>query len=209
MSTPGRPHGELPPGTARGAEAAAGGGRPATGELPFGIAAHDPGATPRLLSGQAAEPHRVEQFLRYEAYLLDHGRFTDWLALYAADAHYWVPLEAGQPDPFLTQSIIYDDKRLMEIRVRQQSHPRAHSRLPLARTVHQVGNVLLLETPDDRHLTVASTLVLAEYRRERQRVYAANVTHCLRRQGESYEIAYKRVDLINSESDLDGIAFLF
>ena len=81
----------------------------------------------------------IEQFLFHEARLLDQQRYEDWLALYAEDATYWVPLEQGQRDAIETSSIVRDDKTLLALRVRQARHPRAHARLPLARTVHQVA----------------------------------------------------------------------
>jgi len=147
---------------------------------------------------------KVEEFLYHEARLLDEQRLEEWLALFTEDATYWVPLELGQKDPIQTSSIIYDDRTLLELRVKQARHPRAHSRLPLARTVHQVSNVTVTD-----ELTVHSNLVLVEYRQEKQRVWGALVEHCLRRQGSSYRIARKRVDLANSEGELDGIAILF
>jgi len=145
-----------------------------------------------------------EAFLYHEARLLDEQRLEEWLALFTDDATYWVPLEQDQKDPIATSSIIYDDRTLLELRVKQARHPRAHSRLPLARTVHQVGNIAVT---DD--LTVHSNLVLVEYRQEKQRVWGALVEHRLRREGDAYRIARKRVDLVNSEAELDGIAILF
>ena len=146
----------------------------------------------------------VEQFLYHEARLLDEQRLEEWLALFTDDATYWVPLEQGQKDPVTTSSIIYDDRTLLELRVKQARHPRAHSRLPLARTVHQVSNIMVKD-----ELTVHSNLVLVEFRQEKQRVWGALVEHRLRREGGSYRIAHKRVDLANSEGELDGIAILF
>ena len=152
----------------------------------------------------------LAQFLHHEARLLDGGRFDDWLALFTADATYWLPLEQGQRDPFETCSILYDDRTLLEARVRQYRHPRAHARTPKARTVHQVGNVMLLgEDRARQELTVGSTLVLVEYRAERQRVFGALCEHRLRAEGGRWMIAAKRVDLVNSESELDGLAILF
>jgi 3-phenylpropionate/cinnamic acid dioxygenase small subunit len=152
---------------------------------------------------------QVERFLFREAWLLDHFDFEAWLDLYSDDTVYWVPLQAGQADPLTTHSLMYDDKRLMRLRVRQQTHPRAHARLPLSRTVHQIANVLLQDAGKAGELTVSSTLILFEYRKERQRSFAANVVHQLRPEGDAWKICHKRVDLINSESELDGIAFFF
>ena len=149
-----------------------------------------------------------EQFLYHEARLLDTQRYEEWLELFTDDATYWLPLERDQKDPTETSSIIHDDRTLLELRVKQARHPRAHARQPLARTVHQVGNVMVL-SENDSEIMVASTLNLVEFRNERQRNYGALVEHRLRRAGDSYRIAHKRVDLVNSEGELDGIAILF
>jgi 3-phenylpropionate/cinnamic acid dioxygenase small subunit len=148
-----------------------------------------------------------EQFLYHEARLLDTQRYEEWLALFTDDATYWVPLEQGQKDPHETSSIIHDDRTLLELRVKQIRHPRAHARLPLARTVHQVSNVMPLGEANGE-LRVASALQVVEFRNEKQRIYGALVEHKLRRSGDSFRIAHKRVDLVNSEGELDGIAIL-
>jgi 3-phenylpropionate/cinnamic acid dioxygenase small subunit len=150
----------------------------------------------------------AEQLLFREAWLLDQHRLDEWLDLFTEDATYWVPLERGQLDPWNTSSIIFDDRTLLQIRVRQYAHPRAHARLPAARTCHQVGNVMILGS-DGSELRVGSSLVLVEYRKERQRVFGASVEHRLRRTPAGLRVAAKRVDLVNSEAELDGIAFLF
>jgi benzoate/toluate 1,2-dioxygenase beta subunit len=149
----------------------------------------------------------VEQFLYHEARLLDTGQLEAWLNLFTDDATYWLPLERDQKDPVETSSIIHDDRTLLELRVKQARHPRAHARLPLARTVHQVGNIQFVE--NDSETQVHSTLQLIEFRNEKQRLYGALVEHRLRREGERFRIAHKRVDLVNSEGELDGIAILF
>jgi len=150
----------------------------------------------------------VEQFLYHEARLLDTGQLEAWLDLFADDATYWLPLERDQKDPLETSSIIHDDRTLLELRVKQARHPRAHARQPLARTVHQVGNVMV-HSEKDSEIRVNSTLQLIEFRAEKQRVWGALVEHRLRRMGDSFRIAHKRVDLVNSEGELDGIAILF
>jgi benzoate/toluate 1,2-dioxygenase beta subunit len=150
----------------------------------------------------------AEQFLYHEARLLDTQQLEAWLELFTEDATYWVPLEREQKDPLETSSIIHDDRTLLELRVKQARHPRAHARLPLARTVHQVGNVMVLsETGTETN--VASTLQVVEFRNDKQRLHGALVEHRLRKDGDSFKIAHKRVDLVNSEGELDGIAILF
>jgi len=143
-----------------------------------------------------------EQFLIHEAHLLDTQRYEEWLALFTEDATYWVPLEQNQKDPHETSSLIYDDRTLLELRVKQFRHPRAHARAPLARTIHQVGNVVV----DD--LIVKATLTVIEFRNEKQRLWAGLVEHQLRRERDSWLIARKRIDLVNSEGELEGISIL-
>lgn len=176
---------------------------------------------------RAADSHTLAEathLLHLEAWLLDHHRLTEWLALYTPDATYWVPLEAGQADPLQTSSIIYDDHLLMTVRVQQYADARAHARRPATRTVHQVSNVLLLDAPrgaprgaapaatanaSAAELLVSSALTVVEYRLERQRVWGACVEHRLRRTADGLRIATKRIDLVNSEAELDGITILF
>jgi 3-phenylpropionate/cinnamic acid dioxygenase small subunit len=143
-----------------------------------------------------------EQFLYHEARLLDEQRYEEWLTLFTEDATYWVPLEQSQKDPHETSSLIYDDRTLLELRVRQFRHPRAHARAPLPRTVHQVGNVVA------RDLIVTSALTVVEFRNETQRLWAGLVEHQLKRNGDSFRIARKRVDLVNSTGEIEGLAVL-
>ena len=148
-----------------------------------------------------------EQFLYHEARLLDMQRYEEWLELFTEDATYWVPLEHEQKDPLQTSSIIHDDRTLLGLRVKQLRHPRAHARTPLARTVHQVSNVLL-EKDSPAEVVVASTLSVIEFRNEKQRLYGALVQHRLKRNNGSFRIAHKRVDLVDAEGELDGISIL-
>ena len=150
----------------------------------------------------------AEQFLYHEARLLDTQQLEAWLALFTEDATYWVPLERDQKDPLETSSIIHDDRTLLELRVKQARHPRAHARLPLARTVHQVGNVMIAEEGENE-VKITSTLQVVEFRNEKQRLHGALVEHRLRKTYGTFKIAHKRVDLVNSEGELDGIAILF
>ena len=148
-----------------------------------------------------------EQFLYHEARLLDTHQYEAWLELFASDATYWLPLELEQKDPLETSSIIHDDRTLLEIRVRQYRHARAHARLPLARTVHNVSNIVPLGE-EGGELRIGSNLTVVEFRNEKQRLYGALVEHRLRRKGDTFQIVHKRIDLVNSEGELDGIAIL-
>src|SRR4029078_8993925 len=87
------------------------------------------------------------------------------------DAWYWVPSEPGQADPHHTVSLIYDDRRLLETRIRRLARPRVDSQEPRSRTSRVVANVTI-EDSEGRSATVRSKFVMIEYRREPQRLVA-------------------------------------
>jgi 3-phenylpropionate/cinnamic acid dioxygenase small subunit len=148
------------------------------------------------------------QFLLHEARLLDEARFDDWLALFAEDAWYWVPSEPDQPDPQETVSLIYDDRRLLETRVRRLASPRMYSQEPRSRTSRIVANVTI-EQAERNAATVRSKFIMVEFRRESQRIFAGTAFHRLVASANGIRIAWKRVDLVNCDAPMDGITVPF
>ena len=149
-----------------------------------------------------------EQFLIHEARLLDEGRFDEWLRLFTADAWYWVPLEPNQASPRDTISLIYDDRRLLETRVRRLASPRIYSQEPRSRTSRMIGNVTI-EEADGAACTVRSKCQLLEYRRETQRMFGGTCFHRLVRGDLGIQIAWKRVDLVNCDAPHEGLVVPF
>ncbi len=147
---------------------------------------------------------RCEQFLVHEARLLDDARFDEWLALFTADAWYWVPIEAEQKNPHETVSLIYDDRRLLETRVRRLASPRIYSQEPRSRTSRMVANVTIEET-EAAACTVRSKFLTLEYRREGQRTFGGTAFHRLVQSEGGVRIAWKRVNLVNCDAPIDGI----
>jgi benzoate/toluate 1,2-dioxygenase beta subunit len=152
----------------------------------------------------ALDIHRCELFLLHEARLLDEAKFDDWLALFTLDGWYWVPSEPGQADPHNTVSLIYDDRRLLETRIRRLASPRMYSQEPRSRTSRVVANVTI-EDSEGRSATVRSKFLMIEYRREQQRLFAGTAWHRLVQIERAIRIAWKRVDLVNCDAPLDGI----
>ena len=149
-----------------------------------------------------------EQFLVHEARLLDAGRFDEWLNLFTADAWYWVPSEPNQANPRDTISLIYDDRRLLETRVRRLASPRIYSQEPRSRTSRMIGN-LTIEEMEDTACTVRSKFQLLEYRRETQRIFGGTCLHRLVRGDNGMQIAWKRVDLVNCDAPHEGLVIPF
>jgi 3-phenylpropionate/cinnamic acid dioxygenase small subunit len=83
-----------------------------------------------------------------------------------------------------------------------------HSQQPASRTSRIVANVTL-EGEECRVQRVRSKLQLVEFRRDRQRLYAATCWHGLVHDAGAWRIAWKRVDLVNCDGELDGLVILF
>ena len=163
-------------------------------------------AAPRRLKSAPLDVARCEQFLLHEARLLDDGRFDEWLALFTEDAWYWIPTEPDQQSPFETVSLVYDDRRLLETRVRRLKSPRIYSQEPPSRTSRIVANVTVEEVTADRSAcTVRSKFLVLENRRAAQRLFGGTAFHRLAQLEGNLRIAWKRIDLLNCDAPLDGI----
>ncbi len=150
----------------------------------------------------------IEEFLFHEARLLDERRFEDWLALFADDGMYWVPAEPDQRSPLDRLSLFYEDKSLLDVRIRQIRHPRYYAQAPETRTRHVIGNVELgednVELGEDEEageeIPVRSSFVMLEYRDDHRRVFGGEARHRLRRTGEGLRIAFKRIDIVDCDA---------
>jgi 3-phenylpropionate/cinnamic acid dioxygenase small subunit len=169
------------------------------------------GSRPRAAVGAAAlDAQACERFLVHEARLLDEGRFDEWLALFTPDAWYWVPSEADQQSPHDTVSLIYDDRRLLETRVRRLASPRIYSQEPRSRTSRIVSNVTIEEdSAGEQCCLVRSKFLVVEYRRDLQTTYAGTSWHRLVRSGSDVLIASKTIRLVNCDAALDGLIVPF
>ena len=151
-----------------------------------------------------------EQFLVHEARLLDEGRFDEWLALFTDDAWYWVPSQSDQANPRDTFSLMYDDRRLLETRVRRLASPRIYSQEPRSRTSRIIANVTIENAaPSKNAVTVRSKFQLLEYRRENQRIFGGTYLHQLVDGKDAPRIAWKRVDLLNCDAPHEGLVIPF
>jgi 3-phenylpropionate/cinnamic acid dioxygenase small subunit len=163
---------------------------------------------------RAVDVRAIEQFLYREAMLLDEKRWQEWLALYTEDCFYWVPSVIGQKDPVNTISLYAEDRMRLEMRIIRITHPRAFSQDFPTRMSHVVGNVMLDPeggaTADGgmnpkADLVVRSSVHILEYRKEEQRLFGGTVRHWLRRQGDAFRIAMKRIDLVNCDAPMEVV----
>ncbi|CAN7229199.1 aromatic-ring-hydroxylating dioxygenase subunit beta [Variovorax sp. LjRoot290] len=146
-------------------------------------------------------------FIAAEAALLDAGRFDDWLALFAEDGHYWVPLQgAAQADPHLHNSLAYEDRLLLQLRVDRLKNPRAHSQHPKSHCQHVLQRSIV-EREDEAtgEVALATPFIYVESRGEEQLMLAGTCHHLLARTPEGFAIRQKRIDLLNAGRALPAI----
>lgn len=151
---------------------------------------------------------KVEEFLYHEARLLDDREFEAWMALFADDGIYWIPATPGQTDPIGEVSIAYEDRQLLDVRVRRLRHPDNFADQPQARTSRVIGNVTL-DRDDDGAVVARSNFTLTEIQNDQQRWFAGSYVHQLVADGDAFKIRQKRVNLLNCDAPMGGIVIPF
>jgi ethylbenzene dioxygenase beta subunit len=162
--------------------------------------------TSRIASPGLERWHAIQQFLFLEARLLDERRFEEWLALYAEDADYWVPYAWGQESPRDHVSLLYETVKLLRMRVDRLAHEHSPLDSPPARVNHHLTNVTVEDAAEGR-LIARAYLLYIEYRRDELRWFAGRSTWTLREKGASFEIAAKRVELLDADREGGHLRF--
>jgi 3-phenylpropionate/cinnamic acid dioxygenase small subunit len=146
------------------------------------------------------------RFVKREARLIDDKRFDEWYELFAEDGHYWVPAAPGQADPLLHNSLAYEDKLLLKLRVERLKSERAFSLRPASRSLH------VLQEPDvekrdeaGREFLTRTPFIYTETRGDDSQRYAATAWHTLVVHEEGIKIRLKRVELLNCDAALPSI----
>jgi 3-phenylpropionate/cinnamic acid dioxygenase small subunit len=145
---------------------------------------------------------RVEQFLFYQAELLDTKCWQAYIDLFADDGVYWMPARPEQTEWLDSASIFAEDKQLMGVRMGRITHPNAWSQAPLWETNHVLGNVVIEELAESR-IRVRSRFQVLELRRDQLRSLAGVYRHTLLRRAEDFKIELQRVDLMNAQAPFD------
>jgi p-cumate 2,3-dioxygenase beta subunit len=121
----------------------------------------------------------VEEFLIYEAALLDEWRLEEWLALMTPDARYLVPpLDAPDADHRDTLFLIADDRRTLASRVRQLLSGTTWAENPRSRTRRLITNVRLLAW-DNGEARVTANFAVWRFQHEQSDVYVGQYRHVL------------------------------
>lgn len=145
-------------------------------------------------------------FVLREVRLLDDLRFDDWLALFADEGYYWMPLAHGQTDPKLHSSLMYEDKLLLKVRIERLHGARTFSQQPGSRCHHLLQQPSIESRDEAAGIYVTRTAFhYVETRLDEQQLYAGWATHTLKATLEGLRIQLKRVDLVNCDAAFGNI----
>lgn len=134
-----------------------------------------------------------------EARLLDQLRYEDWLKMYAAECIYWVPSTPKAGDPRREISVMFDDRRRLEDRIYRLRTGFAWSQAPASRTVRLVTNVEVFATAGDDVHMLRSNFLISEFWGDETRVLTGWAGHRVVRDGATWKIQAKQVNLIDCD----------
>lgn len=141
--------------------------------------------------------------LHREAHCLDTQRWDDWLALYCADAVFWVPAWTGPHEmvdvPDAQVSLMYHAARAgLEDRVWRIRSGLSAASSPPHRTSHGVSCVIVTDaSPAGVEVHATWTCHVFDLRQQAQHVFFGRYEHRLRREGDAWKIARKKIVLMN------------
>ncbi len=145
----------------------------------------------------------VEQFLYFEAALIDQGEMHAWLELFTDDVRYWMPVrevlqgrrDGLHPEDAIAVSIIDDDKQFLTLRVKRLDTGLAHAETPPSRTRHMITNVRIFEGDGDE-IIVHSNFCVYQSRLERlDYTFYGERQVRLRRVDGQWKIAARKINL--------------
>src|SRR5579859_663821 len=99
--------------------------------------------TPSAPAAAGLHREQVEDFLFFEAELLDNWQLDEWFALFEAGATYEVPA-AGEPDDVSSDSTLFyiaDDYERLSYRIARLKSKAAHSEWPRSKLMRMISNV--------------------------------------------------------------------
>jgi 3-phenylpropionate/cinnamic acid dioxygenase small subunit len=148
----------------------------------------------------------LARFVKREARLIDEKRFDEWYELFAEDGCYWVPAAPGQADPLLHNSLAYEDKLLLKLRVERLKSDRAFSLKPASRSLHVMQEPEVESRDEARgEVLVRTPFIYTETRGDESQRYAATAWHTLVFVHGNIKIRLKRVDILNCDAALPSI----
>ena len=145
----------------------------------------------------------VEHLVYREARFLDEKKWHDWLDLYTEDAVFWMPSWAGEyettSDPELELNLMYLKGRAhLEDRVFRLETGDSFASVPMARTAHVVGGVMVDEA-GDREIKACASWIVHCFGQHGAITRGGRYDYTLRRQGGALKIARKKITMVDDK----------
>jgi 3-phenylpropionate/cinnamic acid dioxygenase small subunit len=157
----------------------------------------------------------IEDFLYYEAELLDDRRFEAWVDLFTDDARYEMPMRVSRertaPDIVENGKIFADTKDTLRIRVERLGTEFAWAEDPPSRTRHFVTNIRIAPGEREGEIRVRSNLLVYRNRGDSPQfnLLAGFRQDILRRVNGAWKIAQRRVVLDQSNIASHNLSMFF
>jgi 3-phenylpropionate/cinnamic acid dioxygenase small subunit len=153
-----------------------------------------------------ADDSELIAFVYAEARLIDEKRLEEWYELFADEGRYWMPLTRGQQNGRTENSLLFEDKLLLKVRIARLRNPHAYSQASPSWCQH----VLQAPTIEDRGAATGvavtrTAFMYVESQQDHQEVYAGVVWHHLKRAGDRLALMLKKVELLNCEAALPSL----
>lgn len=147
----------------------------------------------------------IHQLVRTETACLNHGDLDGWISLFTDDGYYWMPLEEAHTDPERHDSLIYDNRALMEMRKHNMASPLSPSMQVETRSVRILSDIEIqrVDAPDNE-VEVSAFVIAVMYQQEKH-YYAGKLGYRLVNADGELKIRVKRVDLLDADAPLDCI----
>lgn len=149
--------------------------------------------------------HQVEDFLYFEAELLDDRKLREWLELFTDDVRYWMPIRHNtfdRPESISEElskpgeGYYFDDsKETLRLRVERTYAKNAWAEMPPSRTRHMISNVRI-KKDGGAELEVHSNFLTYRTRMETdQDMFVGARRDILRRVDGAFKIAKRTIIL--------------
>jgi 3-phenylpropionate/cinnamic acid dioxygenase small subunit len=160
----------------------------------------------------------VEQFLYWEARLLDERRFEEWVALFADDVHYWMPSRTTRLRKDLDRELtaegevhyLDEDQTTLRGRVARLYTGQAWAEEPPSRTQHLITNVSVEDTDRPGEYRVYSNFLVYRNRLETEEdFFVGSRDDLLRRANGGFLIARRKIVLAQNVLSAKNLSIFF
>jgi 3-phenylpropionate/cinnamic acid dioxygenase small subunit len=159
-----------------------------------------------LESRGVASDGELLRFVYTEARLIDEKRLDEWYELFAEDARYWIPLTRGQKSGLTENSLMFEDKLLLKLRVDRLKNPHAYSQAQPSFCQHVLQAPSIEDRGERTGIAILRTpFTYLESRKDQQQVFGGVAWHHLRRVGDGLSIVLKKIELLNCDSALPSV----